>query len=316
MAKHDPWRIIVMILALVAFIIMLGFNAVAGAGSSGGPFLQNTGNVSAKYETDITPSGWTFSIWGVIYSWQTLWFVYVFSGFCRRNTDGWMYCEPAILPYGFYITWIINNIFNIIWLFLWDREYMVAGVIILALIAFTNYIVLLFSYHGLNTYFAWLNKYYKVDLWLIRILVQNGVAVYTTWTTIATLLNFAVVLTYNGGVARETAGTVVLSILLVEVILWFVAENFFLDKYVRYTLTIYPVVIVALCGNMTKNFNAESPSRNGIFIAVLLGISCLIFAVRVLLVVWRHLKHDVHQVSDSIPMSPKEISEKKKGIFV
>lgn len=46
----------------------------------------------------------------------------------------------------------------------------------------------------------------------------------------------------------------------------FVLENFVLDKHVRYILIVYPVVIWALSGNLDKNYNGESPSRNGIFI--------------------------------------------------
>ena len=43
-------------------------------------------------------------------------------------------------------------------------------------------------------------------------------------------------------------------------------ENFVIDKHMRYTLTIYPVVIWALSGNLVKNFDATSPNRNGVFI--------------------------------------------------
>lgn len=42
-----------------------------------GPFHSSTGNVSARHETDITPAGWTFSIWGVIYTWLTLMVMYI-----------------------------------------------------------------------------------------------------------------------------------------------------------------------------------------------------------------------------------------------
>ena len=46
----------------------------------------------------------------------------------------------------------------------------------------------------------------------------------------------------------------------------FILENFVIDKHMRYTLTIYPVVIWALSGNLVKNFDATSPNRNGVFI--------------------------------------------------
>uniref|UniRef100_H3BA93 Si:dkey-29d8.3 n=1 Tax=Latimeria chalumnae TaxID=7897 RepID=H3BA93_LATCH len=294
METHNPRLIAIMVLSLVSYIIMVVFNAFAGAGNPNGPFLQTTGNVSNKFNTEITPAGWTFSIWGVIYFWLAVWLIYVFTWLCRRNAHGWMYLEPRILSFLFYISWIINNILNITWLFLWDRECLITALIILALIVFTNYAMLFFSYRGSYANGAWLQKAHKTDLWLIRVLVQNGVAVYATWTTIATLLNFAAVLTYSGNVSLETAGTVALSILLIEVVSWFVLENFVLDKYVRYTLTIYPVVIVALSGVLDKNYNASSPSKNGIYTAVLLGIACMIFAIRIVLVVWKHLNRPLY----------------------
>ncbi|XP_067887077.1 uncharacterized protein [Heterodontus francisci] len=292
MAKMSPWRICLLLLALVVYIITLVMNALAGKGSKSGLFLQSTGNVSNKYSTEFTPAGWTFSIWGVIYTWQAVWLVYACSGLCRRNALTWM---PSVLPCAFYIVWIINNLLNIGWVFLWDREYIIPALIFLALIAFTNYVVLFFSYHALHTQCPWMQKYRKVDLWLVRILVQNGVAIYATWTTIATLLNFAVVLTYSGNITSLTSGTVSLSILAFEVVLWFYLENVVLDKYVRYTLTVYPVIIVALSGSLDKNYNAMSPTRNNIYTAVLLAAACAAFAARVAIVTWRHFKRPLHQ---------------------
>lgn len=49
--------------------------------------------------------------------------------------------------------------------------------------------------------------------------VQNGLALYTTWTAIASLINFALVLNL-WGVERSTAATAALCILFGEVALW------------------------------------------------------------------------------------------------
>ncbi|XP_035286492.1 uncharacterized protein si:dkey-29d8.3 [Anguilla anguilla] len=315
MGNHSPARIAVILLSLLVFIITVAFNALAGRGSKNGPFHQNTGNVSKTYETEITPAGWTFSIWGVIYFWLFAMFTYIIISLCRRNVYGWMYCQPAVLSYGFYLSWIVNMILNITWLFLWDREQMIAALIVLAVIAFTNYSLIFFCCHGLHSYGAWLSKNYRVDLWLFRVLVQNGIGVYATWTTIATLLNFTIVLDYNAGVSKEDAATVSLSLLLIEVIAWFVVENFVLEKHVRYLLTIYPVVILALSGNMAKNYNAAAPSRNGIFMVVLLVLSCALFVVRVLLVFWKHKKEPLYQNLDTEALSPMDIYKRQKKIF-
>lgn len=47
-------------------------------------------------------------------------------------------------------------------------------------------------------------------------------------------------------------------------------EQLVFDKHVRYILVIYPVVIWALSGNLDKNYDAESPDRNGILIGTIL----------------------------------------------
>ncbi|XP_077100763.1 uncharacterized protein LOC143751869 [Siphateles boraxobius] len=314
MGDHSIARLALIVLSVVLYIICIVFNALAGPGK--GPFRNTTSSISNKYNTEITPSGWTFSIWGVIYTWLSLMHAYILSTTCRRTVYGPMYCSPAVLPYGFFITWIANMLLNIGWLLLWDREEMIAGFVFLALIAFTNYLLIIFACHALKQYGSWLNKYHKVDLWCIRILVQNGIATYTTWTTIATLINFTVVLRYDAGMTQSDAATVSLSILLGEAIAWFIVENFVFEKHLRYILTVYPVVIVALSGNMTKNFNSADPSRNGIYIAVLLGLACTLFAIKVLLLIWRHIKYPLYRGMDTDEaMSPMEIAEKQKKIF-
>ncbi|KAG5850308.1 hypothetical protein ANANG_G00080850 [Anguilla anguilla] len=313
---HSPARIAVMVLSLIVFIMAVAFNALAGIGIKNDLFLQSTGNVSYKYDTEITPAGWTFSIWGVIYPWLSCMLIFLFSGLCRRNAYGWMYCTPAILPYGFYVTWIINISLNISWLFLFDRELMEPAVVVSALMAFTNYLIIFFSCHGLKVYGPWLNKYHKADLWLIRILVQNGVGVYATWTTIATLLNLTIVLTYRTAMSSSDSATLSLSLLLIEVLAWFVLENFILDNHVRYILTVYPVVILALSGNISKNFDAALPSNNGIFTAALLSVACTLFAIRLALVIWKHHKKPFYQDRNTaVMMSPMDMAGKQKKIF-
>ncbi|XP_037389965.1 uncharacterized protein si:ch211-161h7.5 [Pygocentrus nattereri] len=315
MGAHSIARIAVIVLAIVVYITVITFNALAAQGT--GPFLSKTANISDKYVTQITPSGWTFSIWGVIYFWLTLMLIYIATTVFRRNAYGPMYCSPSVLPYGFFISWIVNMLINIGWLLLWDRQVMIAALIMLALIAFTNYLAIFFSCYGLKEYGAWLNKYHTNDLWCIRILVQNGLAVYATWTSIATLINFTIVVSYEAGMSQSDAATLSASLLLVEVAVWFILENFVIDKHVRYILTIYPVIIVALSGNMTKNFDASAPSRNGIFIAVLLALTCVLLVLRVCLVVWRHLRRPFYSGSHTEEIgSPMEAAERQKKFFM
>lgn len=39
---------------------------------------------------------------------------------CASVNRSWAQC---LLPYAFYVCWLVNMVMNIIWLLLWDREY-------------------------------------------------------------------------------------------------------------------------------------------------------------------------------------------------
>lgn len=49
---------------------------------------------------------------------------------------------------------------------------MIGALVFLILVISTNYSMICFICHGLYIYGAWLNKYHKVDLWLLRVLVS------------------------------------------------------------------------------------------------------------------------------------------------
>ncbi|XP_028290537.1 uncharacterized protein LOC114454343 [Gouania willdenowi] len=313
MAKHNITRALFIVLALAFFITTMVFTALAGPGLY--PFLSSTGNISADFSTQITPAGWAFSIWGIIYSFLACSLVFILSGLFRKNAYGYIYCSPAVLPRAFFITWCLNLGLNVSWLFLWDRRYMVPALVFLCLIASTNYKMIFLSCYGLQAYGPWLNKYHKVDLWLYRVLIQNGIAIYATWTTIASLLNLTIVLTSNEGMSQTDAATLSLSILAVMVVVWFILENSYFEKHVRFILSIYPVLIWSLTGVLTKNYNAAAPTRNDIFIAALLAVACVLCASRVVLVIWRQMIQPIFKDVDPDDMVPMEIAERQKTIF-
>lgn len=314
MGKHHAGRLVTILVFLAVYIVSLVFNGLSVVGL--GPYTTTTANVSAVFDTQLTPSGWTFFIWTLIYVWFTAFVIYILSGLCRKNGYGYVYCSPSVLPYGFFITWCVNLCFNIGWLIVWDQGIMIAAMVFLVLVILTNYTMVFFICHGLHIYGPWLNKYHKVDLWCYRILLLNGISIYTTWTTIATLINLTIVMTYEGGLNATDAGTISYSFLTAVLLGWFFLENSVLDKHVRYILVQYPVVIWALSGNLDKNYNADSPTRNGIFIVVLLAIACVIFAIRIGLVIWRHIKYPLYRDANPEAMEPMDISAKQKKIFL
>ncbi|XP_078365005.1 uncharacterized protein LOC144649392 [Oculina patagonica] len=273
------------------FLLLLLFNYYASRPNEG-PFRHlfgnaTTGEVSDDFYIEITPAGWAFSIWGLIYLWQSAWIIYSLTLLCRRSTTN-VISSVLLLIYA------ISNVANIAWLILWSREMVQASSVVLFATAFLLYGTLATSYMSVNLETLTVPK---LDFILTQVLVNNGVALYATWCTIASLLNLTMALAYFHGVAQDVACTISLVILAVEIIVWFSLENTILDKYVRYTLTIYPVVIWALSASINKNW--DPAKRNSIISVILLSVACALLIVRIAIVVWRETKKKARVVNST-----------------
>ena len=288
------FRIAATIVNVVLFILLLLFNYYASRPNEG-PFRHlfgnaTTGEVSDKFYIEITPAGWAFSIWGLIYAWQTAWIIYSLTLLCRVGSQGLI--SPVLL-----LVYAVSSVVNIGWLILWSRELIQSSSILLFVISFLLYGTLAISYATMNIEAKAVSKR---DFILIQVLVNNGIALYTTWTTIASLINLTMAITYENGVAQDVASTIALIILAVEIIVWFTLENTILDKFVRYTLTIYPVVIWALSASINKNW--DPAKRNSIISVILLAVACTLLVVRIAIVVWRQMKQKSRTVGNSSTM--------------
>lgn len=115
-------RVLLMFLALISYLIALTFNILALFGPWTGAFMQTTQYVLSKSTTHLTPDRWVLFLWDVLNVWLIGMFIYLIHNLRRREAYTWMYTTPAVLPYGFYLSWIVNSILNMAWLFLYDKE--------------------------------------------------------------------------------------------------------------------------------------------------------------------------------------------------
>lgn len=298
MACQSPWRILLIVGAFLAFWAAIFINAMASlpAGIQLGIMRSSTQVVSNKYDTKITPTGATFSIWGAIYFWQALLLVYGLATICipYPKTGSHIYNDPEIIPFYFYVVYIVNMILNLAWIFLFDREQLAAGVVVIALMAVTLYVCNIASYRRLESLREKLvSDGQQRHVWLVRLIVQNGIAFYATWITIATLLNFIMCLVYLGGVDMATACWIALAILNAEVIAWFILETFVFDIYLRYTFSPYIVLCIALSGSVQNNYNPLEPLPYSIYTIVLLALSGTLLAIKIFVMFWRHFRSPI-----------------------
>ena len=173
------------------------------------------------------------------------------------------------------------NALNIIWLFVWGYFHVVAasGILFGLNFAFYPTVGLLVGNFYKNS-----SKSDSLDRTLTWIFPINGLFFYVTWTTIAALVNFAVVLEYTTTIGTFTAtqsGTVALSLLLVIMIIYFTLENTVLFNVLRYVLSVYAVVIWALVGELYAHWGAAGQELNSRFTLGLLIVTVALFIVHI-----------------------------------
>ncbi|XP_067950186.1 uncharacterized protein [Watersipora subatra] len=294
--KNPKWTPILIIAQILVFALTLTFNYLSSGGTdTSGIYMNRTGDIANKYVTKLSLSGWTFTIWIFIYIWQSIHCIYCLTLICRKNKDGVpLYRQPGHIHFSFYIVYMLNNAFNIAWVFIFDRELLELSVIFICLITFTLYIcgVIVCKYlYEAGSYLSSTGNY--KDIWLTRLITLNGVAFYGTWCTLASLLNFSIVLQYRATLDADTCAWVIVGIITFELVVWFVLETFVFDKHLRYCFSQYIVLVVALCGLLTRNYDPSAPAPYYIYAIVLLGISVFLGLVKVIVMFVKGYKYPI-----------------------
>lgn len=115
---------VLVILATITFIAMLTTNYLANSLPIGG---NTTGDISDAYNSLFTPSGFTFSIWGLIY---ILLFVFVVMLYIN---------EDVLTENKNFILLLFSgiNVFNILWLLSWHNDKLVLSTIVMLALLIT-----------------------------------------------------------------------------------------------------------------------------------------------------------------------------------
>jgi hypothetical protein len=238
-----------------AFVVTVAVNSLAAIGMING---KSTGAISDSYATLVTPAGYVFSIWSVIY---VLLFVFVtFQALSSQKNMAFQRQVAALF--------LLGCIFNVVWIFLWQYEYIVLSVLpMFALLA-----TLILTYLRLNIGKSHVSLREKLA-------VHLPFSVYLGWITVASIANVAAALvsiSWDGlGLNAETWAILVVAVALVISLL-----VIFTRRDIAYAL----VLIWALTGIAVKqsgNQNVVTTSEvSAIIIAIALVLSILISRVR------------------------------------
>jgi benzodiazapine receptor len=237
---------------IVAFILTVVVNGLAGSTTVLGGVTS--ADVSDMYPTLVTPAGFTFSIWGVIY---TLLLLFVVYQALPKNRD-----KPFLSQVG--VLFGLSSVCNVCWLFLWHYDLITYSlVLMLALLA-----SLILIYRRLDIGKA------AVSLKEMAF-VHLPFSVYLGWISIATIANVSVALTAVGwdgwGIPDATWAVVILCVALVLTLAMLATR-----KDLAFSL----VVVWALVGILSK----QSDFQNIVLAAEACIAIILLAAVAVVLV--------------------------------
>jgi hypothetical protein len=185
---------------IVAFVATVIVNGLAGSTTLLGGV--NTAEISNANHTLITPAGYVFSIWGIIYILLGLFVIFqaLPSQKEKEYTKriGWLF--------------VLSSILNIVWLFLWQYEIIGVSVVLMFLLLAT----LIATYLRLNIGKSTVSLREKLA-------VHVPFSVYLGWITIASIANVAVFLVsenWDGfGINPETWATLIIIVALAITIL-------------------------------------------------------------------------------------------------
>jgi len=241
---------------IIAFALTVLVNGLAGSTTILGG--KSTAEISDANPTLITPAGYVFSIWGIIYILLGIFVVFQAlpsqKGKGYQERIGWLF--------------VLSSLLNIAWLFLWQFEYLSLSVVLMFLLLAT----LIAIYLRLN-----IGKS-AVPL-REKLAVHVPFSVYLGWITIASIANVSVTLVSVGwdgfGINQETWATLIIIIALLITLL-VVATR----KDIAYGL----VVIWALLGIAVKqsgNQNIVTTTEiSAAVIVIALALSILISRLR------------------------------------
>ncbi|MGD9130042.1 MAG: tryptophan-rich sensory protein [Candidatus Bathyarchaeota archaeon] len=239
---------------VVAFVVTIAVNGLAGSTTLLGGVTS--ADVSDMYPTLVTPAGFTFAIWGIIY---TLLAVFTVYQLLPTNRD-----KPFLSQIG--LLFALSSILNVSWLFLWHYD-MITYSLVLMLALLTSLILI---YRRLDIGKA------TVSL-KERVCVHLPFSVYLGWISIATIANVSVALTAAGwdgwGIADATWAVAIIAVALVLTLAVLATR-----RDVAFSL----VVVWALVGILSK----QSDFQN-IVLAAEVGIAIILLAVVAVVLVSR-----------------------------
>ena len=235
-------------LNVAVFAITVVVNGLASSLALNG---VTTAEVSDLYFTLVTPAGYVFAIWGVIYTLLLLFSVFQALPSQRE--------KPFIEQIN--VLFVLSGVFNVVWLFLWHYDQIVLSVALMFALLAT--LIAIYMRLGIGKTSVTLKE---------RVFVHLPFSVYMGWITVASIANVASALVsvqWDGfGLASETWAVLVIAVALI-ITLAVIATR----KDIAYSLVlVWALVGIAVNQNGYQNIVTAATASAVIIIVALAAV--------------------------------------------
>ncbi|XP_038585367.1 uncharacterized protein LOC119910704 [Micropterus salmoides] len=228
-------------------------------------FQTSSRNVSETFPLEVTMDWWSDNCWIMIDFWSKAWLLFTVVSLFKRNILHPESCNPEIHPPEFYLMWTMINIARMCSMSLWDTHDILGAVILRWILPVFSFYMLYMSYCHLNKHKRWLAINNPNVISLTRYLTQNGLALFAWWSLLNAVVGVGIVLKYKAGVPDPLVSTIVLTTISSCTIIWFILQSSLLAKYMRYTFSVYAVLILGLGAMFTRSYRIHDLAANTVY---------------------------------------------------
>src|SRR5690554_4983726 len=190
-------RFPLLLLNTVTLLGALYLNYFFASGVGGG---ETVGEISDQYPTLVTPAGYVFSIWGLIYLLLIGFVVYQWVEYTKKGNG------ESLEKSGLWFS--LTNLFNGLWIVVWTNEYLGLSVLVIGLLLFCLIQLVIRL---------------RLEIWdaPIRLIlfVWWPICIYMGWIVLASLVNISVFISHHewlsGAISPSVLAVISLGVALI-----------------------------------------------------------------------------------------------------
>ncbi|ELU14471.1 hypothetical protein CAPTEDRAFT_210926 [Capitella teleta] len=279
--EHRSHHIFMVIVNFFIFLALFVIICMIISDYDEGVFAKPESELRLQYEFTLILTPLKNGLEIVIYAWQLVWLLYNVVLLTRESVGGYLYYSPEYLPFTMNVSFSALGILNIVWLFLWSSQKLVAEIsvfLVMVVLCLFSFVITVrkLNEHGLQL----LQQNLKLDVILTRLLVHNGLMAINTYLWLHFFAHLGLVLLTEGVLSTpDDAITLALGLMAVFIIIESIITIFMFDRYTRYLFSTY-IVQIWMFSTMI-DFFFDGNNRNSVIVAILLALSIGLLLIKI-----------------------------------